>query len=62
MRDFKVDNGYSFDEILAKAASIKGVLVPNTSLENMEMLQAAGFSEISLIVKYCNFEGYLAVK
>lgn len=60
--DFKAQNGYSHSEILAKALSIKGVLVPNTTEKNMELLARAGFNEITPIMKYCNFEGYLAIK
>lgn len=60
--DFKAQNGYSHAEILAKALSIKGVLIPNTTEKNIELLAKAGFGEISPIMKYCNFEGYLAIK
>lgn len=60
--DFKVDKGFSYEEVLGKSFSIRGVLVSNTTERNVEMLQNAGFSEISSIMKYCNFEGYIAVK
>ena len=60
--DFKVQNNYSFSEILAKYFSLKGVLVPNTTQENLNILKNVGFKEISIILKYCNFEGYAAIK
>lgn len=60
--DFKVLNGYSFSEILAKYFSLRGILVPNTTQENFNILKYAGFKEISTILKYCNFEGYAAIK
>lgn len=60
--DFKVENGYNYEEILAKSFSIRGVLIPNTTEKNIKLLQNAGFSEISSVMKYCNFEGYLAIK
>lgn len=60
--DFKVNNGYTYEEILAKAFSLKGVLMANTTEKNIELLTKAGFQELSVIMKYCNFEGYIAIK
>lgn len=60
--DFKIQNGFSAKEILAKTASLKGVLNPLTSAENHEMLKAAGFRNVFTISKFLQFEGYVAVK
>lgn len=60
--DFKASNGFSHDEILAKALSIKGVLMPNTTRENIDLLKSVGFKEMSRVMQHCNFEGYLAIK
>ncbi len=60
--DFKLDNGYSGNEIIAKARSLKGVLQPLSSQENIQALNRVGFKEISLVSKNLCFEGYLAIK
>jgi tRNA (cmo5U34)-methyltransferase len=60
--DFKLENGYSADEIVAKQRSLKGVLEPFSSNANVEMLKRAGFEDILTIFKYLNFEGILAIK
>ena len=60
--DFKIQNGFTADEILAKTASLKGVLKPLTSEENIAMLMDAGFRSVFTIAKFLQFEGYVAVK
>lgn len=60
--DFKVSNGYELNEVLSKSLSIRGVLNPNSTKENLKILNDAGFTEVGVISKYCNFEGYLAIK
>jgi tRNA (cmo5U34)-methyltransferase len=60
--DYKLENGYSADEIVAKQRSLKGVLEPFSSNANVDMLKRAGFEDILTIFKYLNFEGILAIK
>jgi len=60
--DYKLDQGYSGDEIVAKARSLKGVLEPFSSDGNRGLLQRAGFSDITTVFKYVCFEGFLAIK
>ena len=60
--DFKLENGFSADEIIAKQRSLKGVLEPFSSNANIEMLKRAGFVDIITVFKYLNFEGILAIK
>lgn len=60
--DFKIQNGFSAEEILAKTASLKGVLNPFTSEENIALLRDAGFRRVFTIAKFLQFEGYVAVK
>jgi len=60
--DFKLENGYSSEEIVAKQKSLKGVLEPFSSKANIEMLNRAGFEDTLTIFKYLNFEGLLAIK
>ncbi|MGB7413946.1 MAG: methyltransferase domain-containing protein, partial [Thermosynechococcaceae cyanobacterium] len=58
--DFKLQQGYSGDEIVAKTRSLKGVLEPFSSAGNLGLLERAGFVDIMTVMKYVCFEGFLA--
>ena len=60
--EFKLDNNFNSDEIINKTQSLKGVLEPFSSKGNQELLNRAGFKDISSIFKYVCFEGVLAIK
>ena len=60
--DYKMDQGYSSNEILAKSRSLKGVLDPYTSNANILMLKRSGFKDITTVFKFLCFEGFLAIK
>jgi tRNA (cmo5U34)-methyltransferase len=60
--EYKSQNGYRADEILAKSRSLQGVLEPFSSAGNMGLLQRAGFVDIAPIFRYVCFEGLLAIK
>ncbi len=60
--EYKLDQGYSAQEIVAKSKSLKGVLEPFSTQGNLDMLKRAGFVDIISIQKYVNFEGFLAIK
>ena len=60
--EYKLEKGYSSEEIIAKAKSLKGVLEPFSTEGNIEMLKRAGFVDILTIQKYMNFEGFLVIK
>lgn len=60
--EFKFDQGFSKEEIYNKSSSIRGVLEPFTSKANIDYLKRAGFKDITPIMKYCSFEGFLAIK
>ena len=60
--DYKLDQGYSGDEIIAKNRSLKGILEPFSTAGNLGLLQRAGFVDITTVMKYICFEGFLAVK
>ena len=60
--DFKLDNGYNYDEIAIKTQSLRGVLEPFSTNGNLGLLKRAGFKDILVIFKYICFEGYLAIK
>lgn len=60
--EYKLDNNYSPDEILAKTRSLKGVLEPFSTNGNIDLLKRSGFVDIISIMKYVSFEGFLAIK
>lgn len=60
--DFKARNGFTADEILNKTSSIKGVLEPFSTDGNIGLLRRAGFTDITTVMKYLCFEGFLAIK
>ncbi|MCK5663197.1 MAG: methyltransferase domain-containing protein [Thiotrichaceae bacterium] len=60
--DYKLDQGYQPDEIIAKSRSLKRVLEPFSSEANIELLKRAGFSDVMSVMKYICFEGFLAIK
>ncbi len=60
--DFKAEQGFSSDEILAKSRSLKGVLEPFSTQGNLDLLARAGFRDCMTVMKYLCFEGFLAIK
>lgn len=60
--DFKKKQGLTDDQILHKARSLRGVLIPMTLAENVELLKTAGFTNIDVFFKWYNFAGLLAIK
>ena len=60
--DYKLRNGFSSDEIIGKAQSLKGVLDPFSTEGNLGLLKRAGFVDIMTVMKYVCFEGFLAIK
>ena len=60
--DYKIDQGYSSDEIVGKTRSLKGVLEPFSSQGNIDLMKRAGFEDVMTVMKYVSFEGFLAIK
>ena len=60
--DFKTEQGFSDEEIMAKSRSLRGILEPFSSQANHELLRRAGFVDIWPVMKYVCFEGILAIK
>lgn len=60
--DFKLEQGYSAGEIVGKTKSLKGVLEPFSTQGNLDMLKRAGFEDVTSVMKYVSFEGFLAIK
>ena len=60
--EFKLQQGFSPEEIVTKTRSLKGVLEPFSTEGNLGLLKRAGFQDVMTISKYVCFEGYLAIK
>lgn len=60
--DFKKRQGLTDDQILQKARSLRGVLIPLTLTENLKQLKMIGFKSIDVFFKWYNFAGILAIK
>lgn len=60
--DYKIEQGYTAEEIVGKSRSLKGVLEPFSTQGNIDMLRRAGFVDVVQIMRYVCFEGYLAIK
>lgn len=60
--DYKLDNGYTPENIISKTQSLKGVLEPFSTQGNIDLMVRAGFVDIMTIMKYVCFEGFLAIK
>jgi len=60
--DFKLENGFSAEEIVGKTQSLKGVLEPFSTQGNLDLLTRAGFKDVTTVMKHLCFEGFLAIK
>jgi tRNA (cmo5U34)-methyltransferase len=60
--EYKLEQGYSAEEIVQKSRSLKGVLEPFSTQGNIDMLKRAGFVDIMSVAKFGSFEGILAIK
>ena len=60
--DYKIEQGFTSEEIISKSISLKGVMDPFSSNANFEMLKRAGFKDLMSILKFLIFEGFLAIK
>lgn len=60
--DFKLENGLTYEEVIKKSQSIRGVLKPLTLKQNKRMLEEAGFKDIDVFFKWNNFVGVIAIK
>jgi tRNA (cmo5U34)-methyltransferase len=60
--DYKLNQGYSSEEIMAKTRSLKGVMEPFSTQANIDIFKRAGFVDIMVVFKYVCFEGFLVIK
>jgi Methylase involved in ubiquinone/menaquinone biosynthesis len=59
---FKIEQGFSFEEIQNKEKSLKGILIPLTIKDNFRLLDNAGFKNYETILQYSLFLGMIAIK
>lgn len=59
---FKIENGFSADEVLSKQFSLEGMMITNTHKENKKMLSDVGFLHVTTVMKYGEFNGYVCFK
>ena len=60
--DYKLDQGYTANEIIGKSKSLKGVMEPFSTQGNLDLFKRAGFIDVMSVFKYICFEGFLCVK
>ncbi|MBD3792965.1 MAG: methyltransferase domain-containing protein [Campylobacterales bacterium] len=60
--EYKLEQGYTAEQIVQKSRSLKGVLEPFSTQGNIDMLKRAGFVDIMSVAKFGPFEGMLAIK
>ena len=60
--DFKIEQGFSPEEIINKSRSLKGVLEPFSMKGNFDLLKRSGFEDIATIFKYVPFAGIISIK
>ena len=61
-QDYKLDQGYTAEEIISKTRSLKGYLEPFSTQGNLDLLKRAGFVDILTIMKFVCFEAFLSIK
>ena len=60
--EWKIENGFSEEEVMAKLRSLRGKMEPFSVKGNIDMLNRAGFKDIETVWKWGPFEGFLAIK
>ncbi len=60
--EYKLGQGYTYDQIFSKTRSLRGVMEPFSTRANFEMLERAGFKDTITLMKNISFEGFLAIK
>ena len=59
---YKEQNGYSYEDIQRKRASLESSMYPHTADSNEKLLSSAGFHNVDCFYRYLNFAGWIAVK
>lgn len=62
MNNYKLNCGLTPESILNKDDSLRGIMPIRSLKKNIQMLEDAGFSEISIVHKQVNFTLFIAIK
>lgn len=60
--DMKMANGLSPEEVLHKAAALRGQMFPATVAENEALFRRVGFARYELVYRHLQFAGWLLMK
>jgi len=60
--DMKLKAGFNYEQVFGKARSLRGIMIPQTLSENIQMLRDVGFTHVDVFTKVYNFAGLVAVK
>ena len=60
--DYKQERGLNEQQVIKKSQSLRGVLMPLTLTENLQLLSDTGFQCMDTFIKWNNFAGIVAVK
>ena len=60
--NFKLQEGFSPEEIINKSESLKSVLEPFSHQANLDLLNRAGFKDVMTIFRNICFEGLVCIK
>jgi tRNA (cmo5U34)-methyltransferase len=60
--EMKLENGLSPDEVLNKAAALRGQMFPMTVAENEALFRRVGFVRYELVYRHLQFAGWLLMK
>ena len=61
-RQYKLDSGYTVQQVNEKEASLQGVLIPQSPDEWERMFKVAGFESVELVFAELQFRGWLLRK
>ncbi|MFF2531511.1 methyltransferase domain-containing protein [Brevibacillus sp. NPDC058079] len=59
--DIKLESGLSYEEVFRKQQALRGVMVPITVQDNLQILHNAGF-HVEIFLKHWQFTGFIAIK
>lgn len=58
----KKHSNFNWEDIMQKHERLRGVQIPLTNSENIQMMRDVGFSNVSTFFRYLNFVGVIGVK
>lgn len=60
--DFKLSQGFSYEETIKKEQSLRTILKPRGVQDNIRLLKRAGFREVEIFFKINQWTAFLAIK